>query len=154
MDQAQHIRQLAESHLKNDSQFIVDVIVLAKKLPKRVLIIVDGDQGITIDDCADISREVSAELDKSNFLGENYVLEVSTPGLDHPLKLTRQYHKNKGRKVRVKTAEETVEGLLTDVTANDITLLETIGTGKKKEEKTHVIPFDSIEKTLVLVSFK
>ena len=154
MDQIQHIHQLAESHLKDASQFIVDVIVLAKKLPKRVLIIVDGDQGITIDDCADISREVSAELDKSNLLGENYVLEVSTPGLDHPLKLTRQYYKNKGRKVRVKTSDETVEGLLTDVTENDITLIETIGAGKKKEEKTHVIPFVSIEKTLVLVSFK
>lgn len=155
MDIAAEIKKIGEAKLTDPAHFVVDVVVSARKGPKKVLIIVDGDNGISIDDCANLSREVSKTLDETAVLGEeSYLLEVSTPGLDYPLQLKRQYKKNIGRKVRVKLSDKTVEGKLEAVNEEFISLQEEVGTGKKKEIKTVDIPFSLIEKTLVLVSFK
>lgn len=154
MDLTGEIQQLAQKHLKSDSQFVVEVIASLKKVPNKLIVILDGDQGVTIDDCADMNRALSAALDEKSVLNNPYMLEVSTPGLDHPLKLKRQYYKNKGRKVRVKHGSGTVEGILTGVTDNEITLHQESGKGKKKEVKEIRMPFAEIEKTFVLVSFK
>lgn len=154
MDVAGEIRKRAEALLKTESHFIVDIILSFKKIPRKVLVIMDGDQGVTIDDCAELSRELSKIMDDEGLLDEAYMLEVSTPGLDHPLTLKRQYHKNVGRKLKVKTAAKTEEGLLTTVTADAIELVQVEGTGKKRTEKTVVVPFADIEKAFVLVSFK
>lgn len=145
---------MAESLLKDQAHFIVDVIASFKGAVGKVLVIVDGDAGIGIDDCAELSRDLSKALDDSNLISGAFNLEVSTPGLDQPLKLKRQYVKNIGRNVRVRQAEQTDEGKLTAVDENSIRLTQLIGSGKKKEEKTIEIPFDKIDKTIVLVSFK
>jgi ribosome maturation factor RimP len=148
------IQELAEKHLKNDSQFIVEVIASLKKKPNKLIVIIDGDHGVTIDDCADLSRALSTALDEANLMPDPYHLEVSTPGLDHPLKLIRQYYKNKGRQLKVKTASGIHQGKLVEVTDKAITLEEVNGTGKKKEVKEVVILFSEIDKTFVMVSFK
>ena len=96
------IKKLAESFLKDESHFVVDVICSLRNNPKKLLVILDGDKGINIDDCAEFSRELSAALDTSNLVEGAFVLEVSTPGLDQPLKIRRQYVKNVGRNVKVK----------------------------------------------------
>lgn len=118
------------------------------------MVVLDGDNGITIDDCAILSRELSDVLEESGMAGENYLLEVSTPGLDQPLKLKRQYKKNIGRSVRVKLSDKQVEGKLTAINEESITLSQEIGKGKKREVHTVEIRFSEIEKTFVLVSFK
>ncbi len=145
---------MAQSLLKDESHFIVDVVASFKGNPGKLLVIVDGDNGIGIDDCADLSRELSKTLDEANLIDKAFNLEVSTPGLDQPLKSKRQYVKNIGRNVRVRLADKTEEGKLTAVTDLAIVLTQTVGSGKKKEEKTVEIPFDKIDKTIVLVSFK
>jgi ribosome maturation factor RimP len=154
MDLAVEIRHLAESKLASEGQFIVDVVISSRQGPRKVLILLDGDQGVSIDDCADLSREMAKALDENNWITDNYTLEVSTAGIDHPLKFLRQYKKNIGRKVKVKLKETTVEGTLAEADAEKIVLNEEVGTGKKKEVKTREIPFTEIEKTLVMVSFK
>lgn len=154
MELLEQIKKLAESHLKEESHFVVDVIVSMRNNPKKLLIIVDGDKGIIIDDCAELSREVSKALDETNLLDGAFILEVSTPGLDQPLKSRRQYVKNIGRNVKVKMKEATVEGKLAGVQENRVELLQLIGSGKKREEKRVEISFEDIEKTFVLVSFK
>jgi len=154
MDLAVEIRRLAESKLANESQFIVDVVLSSRQGPRKVLILLDGDHGVSIDDCADLSREMAKALDENDWISDNYTLEVSTSGLDHPLKLVRQYKKNIGRRVKVKLKDVTVEGTLTAADDEKIVLNEDTGTGKKKETKTREIPFTEIEKTLVMVSFK
>ncbi|HYG18927.1 MAG TPA: ribosome maturation factor RimP [Ohtaekwangia sp.] len=154
MDATDEIKRIVEETLTDPSQFLVEVLVSAKKGPKKVLIIIDGDNGISIDDCALVSREVSARLDESGLLDDSYLLEVSTPGLDHPLKLERQYRKNIGRKLKVKLPDRTAEGKLTEVGANKIVLEEETGAGKKKEIVRLDIEFSQIEKAFVLVSFK
>lgn len=145
---------MAESLLKDQAHFIVDVIASFKGAVGKVLVIVDGDKGIGIDDCADLSRDLSKVLDDSNLISGAFNLEVSTPGLDQPLKLKRQYVKNIGRNVRVRQPEQTDEGKLTAVNESSIQLTQLVGSGKKKEEKIIEIPFDKIDKTIVLVSFK
>ena len=118
------------------------------------MVLLDSDNGINIDECADLSRALSNVLDEVTWLEDSYLLEVSTPGLDHPLKLKRQYHKNIGRRLKVKVLEKMEVGKLIAVADEMITLEQEIGTGKKKEIKTIGIPFTDIEKAFVLVSFK
>jgi ribosome maturation factor RimP len=154
MDIVAEIRRIAESELTDQSQFIVDVIVSSKQGPRKILVLLDSDNGIKIDECADLSRALSNVLDEVTWLEDSYLLEVSTPGLDHPLKLKRQYHKNIGRRLKVKVLEKMEEGKLIAVADEMITLEQEIGTGKKKEIKTIGIPFTDIEKAFVLVSFK
>lgn len=154
MDLAAQIRQLAESKLVNPSLFVVDVVISNRQGPGKVMVFLDGDNGVSIDDCADLSREIGKELDENGWIENNYTLEVSTAGIDQPLKMIRQYRKNVGRKVKVKLKEKTVEGRLSEVQDDKILLVEEIGSGKKKEERIHDIAFADIEKTLVMVSFK
>jgi ribosome maturation factor RimP len=153
MDLQTEIRGIVEEKLSQD-QFLVEVLISSKKGPSKVLILVDGDKGFSIEDCAELSRHVAKILDERNLIESNYLLEVSTPGVDHPLKLKRQYLKNVGRLLKVKLADTTLEGRLTQASDEKILLSQEIGSGKKKETKEVEIPFSDIEKAFVMVSFK
>jgi ribosome maturation factor RimP len=92
---------------------------------RRLLrIVVDGDGGVSLDDAADVSREISAMLDEVNALGEvAYTLEVSSPGVDRPLTEPRHWRRAVGRLVKVKVAGEgTVEGRILAADADGVTL--------------------------------
>jgi ribosome maturation factor RimP len=154
MDLTSEIRKMTELQLKDD-QFIVDIVASSRPGPKKISVILDGDAGISIDDCAEVSRQLSKQLDENSLIEDNYTLEVSTPGLDQPLKLKRQYKRNIGRKLRVKTVDQKlIEGKLSEVSEEIITLIEEIGNGKNKELKESSVPFSAIDKAFVLVSFK
>lgn len=153
MDLREKITEIAQSKLTDDSQFIVDVVASSKPGSRKVVVILDGDTGVTIDDVTNLSRAISAELDEQPLIEENYTLEVGTPGLDQPLKMKRQYYKNIGRELKVHTTEKKiVQGALTAVSEERIVL--DIKEGKKKETKSTEIPFSHIEKAIVMVSFK
>jgi ribosome maturation factor RimP len=92
---------------------------------RRLLrIVVDGDHGVSLDNAADVSREISAMLDEVNALGEvAYTLEVSSPGVDRPLTEPRHWRRAVGRLVKVKvTGEGTVEGRILAADADGVTL--------------------------------
>ena len=119
-------------------------------------ILVDGDDGIAIEDCVQISRHVGFYLEEENAIDRAYRLEVSSPGIDTPLLLHRQYQKNIGRAVRVKGVEgEKREGTLIAVNDKSITIEETKKEkGKKAVQQEAEIPLDNITETKVLISFK
>ncbi len=119
-------------------------------------ILMDGDQGIAIEDCVKISRHVGFHLEEEEVIATAYRLEVSSPGIDSPLVLVRQYEKNIGRSVQVKTPEgEKREGKLLEVSSTAITIEESKKEkGKKAELIQAVIPFEQITETKVLISFK
>jgi ribosome maturation factor RimP len=100
----------------------VRVTVAGKRRLLRV--VVDSDHGVSLDDAADVSREVSALLDARNALGEvPYTLEVSSPGVDRPLTEPRHWRRARGRLVRVKvTGEGSVEGRVLAADADGVTL--------------------------------
>lgn len=154
MDPVEEIRRLAGTCIGNESQFIVDVKLSSRKGPKKLLVIVDGDEGVSIDDCAAISRGLSKALDDAGMLEDQYLLEVSTPGVDQPLTLERQYRKHVGRRLKVTTGGVTHEGLLESLNRDGIVLSGSSGKGKSAEAWRKEIPFSGIEKAFVLVSFK
>lgn len=153
MDLGEDIKKLAEEYLL-PGQFLVDVVISARKGPKKVVVLVDGDAGFSIEDCAELSRHLAKTLEDRNLIEDNYLLEVSTPGLDHPLKFKRQYMKNIGRFLKVKLADKVVEGKLEVVSENFIVLKQETGTGKKKETTSVEISMADIEKAFVQISFK
>jgi len=133
--------------------FLVEV----KMLPNNKLIIhVDGDEGISIQDCVAISRHVGFHLEEENAIEQAYNLEVSSPGVGEPLKLIRQYNKNIGRTVSIKLKEGLKkEGKLLAVTENNLLIEESVKEkGKKAVAIQTAIPFNDILETSVLISFK
>lgn len=92
---------------------------------RRLLrVVVDSDHGVSLDDAADVSREISALLDVSNVLGQiPYTLEVSSPGVDRPLTEPRHWRRARGRLVRAKVAGEgSVEGRVLAADGDGVTL--------------------------------
>lgn len=81
------ILKLAEEHLLNTSQFLVDLTVSSDN---KIMIYIDGDESVSIDDCVDLSRHVEFSLDREE---EDFALNVSSAGVDMPLKFMRQYPK-------------------------------------------------------------
>lgn len=133
--------------------FLVDVQMQGSGI---LSILVDGDQGVAISDCVAISRHVGFHLEEENAIEQAYKLEVSSPGLDTPLKSVRQYHKNINRTLSIKLSDGSkCEGKLTVAAETGITIQESIKEkGKKAALVEKFIPFDSIIETKVLVSFK
>jgi ribosome maturation factor RimP len=133
--------------------FLVDV----KMHPNgKLMILVDGEKGIGIADCAQISRHVGFHLEEENVLDTAYNLEVSSPGVDAPLVMARQYVKNVGRQLAIKLADGSKkEGKLTGITEDAVIIEETNKEkGKKAETTETVIPLTQITETKVLISFK
>lgn len=122
----------------------------------RVQILIDGDNGVTIEDCAAISRYIGYHLEEEDLIPSAYHLEVSSAGLDQPLLIERQFEKNIGRKVRVVLKEGgKVEGKLLKY-GNAALTLEVANKEKRKKAvlKEELIPLDNIKETKVLISFK
>ncbi len=146
--------ELAGASLLNSGQFLVDVVASNRNFSK-ITVILDGDQGVTIEDCSQVSRELSKKLDEIDFGVEHYVLEVTTPGLDHPLKLKRQFQKNIGRRLKVHRQDKNIlQGKLTAADEERIILIQEVKEGKITTEKEVILPYEEIEKAFVMVSFK
>jgi ribosome maturation factor RimP len=128
----------------------VRVTVAGKRRLLRV--IVDSDHGVSLDDAADVSREISALLDASNALGEvSYTLEVSSPGVDRPLTEPRHWRRARGRLVRVKvTGEGSVEGRLLAADADGVTI-GTVLNGRPSGERR--LPYADMGAGSVQVEF-
>ena len=132
-------------------------IVSVRFLNNGVLeILLDGDNGIAIEDCVQVSRHVGYHLEEENVIDRAYRLEVSSPGVDSPLLLGRQYQKNVGRDVKVKLLDGAKkEGQLRSVTNSTISIEEKVKEkGKKAVLIQTEIPIDQIKETKVLISFK
>ena len=149
------IRTVVEESLaSHEDLFLVDIVKKGNDRSGKVIVLLDGDQGISIDQCAKVSREVSHFIDEEIELNEPLTLEVSSAGLDHPLKSKRQYVKNIGKNVKVTLSDQSqVEGKLKKVD-DEAVELEVLIDKKKKTTEAEVINFEDINKTIVLVSFK
>ncbi|KAA3440175.1 ribosome maturation factor RimP [Rufibacter hautae] len=150
------IEEFAQAALPEPDLFIVSVKVSDTPVRPKVTILADGDQGISIDQCAQISRRVSKRIEEA--MGEefSYVIEVSSPGVDFPLTTERHYRKNIGRSVKLTFeggAEKT--GEIRDVLEDGILLAEEVKQKHKKAllEPVHVA-FSNIVKAQIVISFK
>ena len=136
----------------SEDTFLVEV----KMTPgNQITVLLDADNGITIEKCTAVNKALYKYLEESGLFEDgNFSLEVSSPGIDKPLKLHRQYTKNIGRKVEVELLDGTkLEGTLTHVNDEDIIIEEKSGKGKKITMNTTTILFKPIEHTSVLITF-
>jgi ribosome maturation factor RimP len=134
--------------------FVVDLSVHGNQSRFKIELKLDGDQGISIDQCAAISRRLISEIESRDLIEGHFNLEVSSPGLDYPLVQKRQYHKNIGRKFKILTLDnKTISGELLEVGEEDILLLEEKKIKKKVEIGETRISFSNIKQAKVLVSF-
>lgn len=154
MQVEERVRELIEEKIADREDLFIVSIRMLKSAVLEILL--DGDQGIAIADCVAVSRHVGFHLEEENTIENAYRLEVSSPGLDSPLILLRQYEKNIGRDIRVKLDNsDKHEGKLLSATEDLVTLeVKVKEKGKKAEVKEVVFPMNQIKETKVLISFK
>ena len=141
------IKELVEPILDEENLFLVDVVIKGHQANQKIIILADGDDGISIDQCGRVSRKVGSIIEEQDLINDRYTLEVSSPGLDFPLKDLRQYQKNVGRVLMVSLENgEEVEGKLDSV--DDEKVMLTVNKGQKE------YPFEAIKQSKVKISFK
>jgi ribosome maturation factor RimP len=147
------IYTLIEPLLQEDpSYFLVHI----KVKPGHIIrVYIDGDQGLPIKQCTSFNRRLYKAIEEAAWFPEgDFALEVSSPGVDEPLLLNRQYVKNIGRNVEVILNDEKVYvGNLKEVTDKDILIEWTAGKGKKASQEQLLIPFENIKSTIVQIQF-
>lgn len=132
--------------------FLVEIRI---KPTNNVKVFLDSDLGISIERLIQYNRALYKQLEEENiFPGGDFSLEVSSPGLDEPLKMHRQYLKNTGRFVEVLQVDGVKkEGKLISTSDTEIVIEEEKGKGKKKELVQHSIPLEAIKTTKVQIKF-
>jgi ribosome maturation factor RimP len=144
------IRDLVETKLSETSLFVTDLVV---KQGNLIQIFIDGDQEVSIDDCVALSRHIESNLNRDE---EDFTLQVSSAGVDQPLKSLRQYKKNIGRRLGIDLNDGTkISGKLLDAGVEKIQIETEIKKGHKiLPGNTLEIDYQDITKAFCLVSFK
>jgi len=149
----EHIERLVNGMLSEEPEYFMVQVKI--KPTNNIKVFIDGDNGITIEKCVRFNRRLYKLIeDLAIFPEGDFSLELSSPGVDEPLKMKRQYAKNIGRFVEVAFNDGGCkEGKLLDIADEDIILEEIIGKGKNLVTQQLVIPFNSIKTTTVQIKF-
>ncbi|MBK5286273.1 MAG: ribosome assembly cofactor RimP [Bacteroidia bacterium] len=147
------IRDIVGEKLEGTDCFVVEV----KVHPGRISVLLDKPSGIKIEECAEVNRHLNHELEESRAL-EHYNIEVSSPGMEEPLKVLQQYRRRIGKTVGVVTKDGMRrEGILKNADENLIELEEIIlkkSNGKKiSHSELRTIPMNEIKETRVVFKF-
>ena len=144
---------VSEGLQEKTSVFLIDLIISESF---KIIVTLDGDNGVALQDCIDISRAIENNLDREE---QDFSLEVASVGVGSPLKMVRQYKKNVGRTLIVKLAAETIEAELVEANDNFIILSwkarepKKVGKGKETVQKRQEIPYTEIKEAIVTVTF-
>lgn len=150
-----YIEGLVNEKIADTEYFIVDIVVSSSN---QIRVEIDGDKGVKINDCVQISRHIEGNLDREEV---DFELTVSSAGMDQPFKILRQYQRYLGRDVEVKTSNgEKLKGKL--ISANEERVeIETSRKekieGKKKKQliiENRLVPMEQVKETKVVISFK
>lgn len=149
IDVAEKTAEIAESIARSRGLELVDLEYKREGRQMVLRLFIDRDGGITLDDCAAISRELSEVLDVEDIIKDNYTLEVSSPGLNRPLKKAADFQRCIGKLIKVRTFElfpdeqgsrrKTFLGELTGFQDDKVFM-------KLKEGQDAIIPLDKIAK--------
>ncbi|MCC5946527.1 MAG: ribosome maturation factor RimP [Bernardetiaceae bacterium] len=154
------LRQVVEHCIEDPQVFIVNIDFKATP-PHNLTVIIDGDEGVTIRTCADLSRKVGEALEETPLFEGAYLLEVTSPGAEEALSLLRQYPQHIGRKLRIlQTDGKERKGKLQSIEGENLHITEEyeVVEGKSKKPKVKFKPaqiaFQNIDKSFVELSFK
>ena len=147
------VQNLLDSILAEEQEYFC--VNMKIKPTNNFKIFIDGDNGITIEKCVSFNRKLYKLIEAQSYFPEgDFSLELSSPGIDEPLKLVRQYTKNIGRNIEIVFNDDTKkEGKLLAVTETEITIETSEGKGKKQIIEQVLIAFENIKTAVVQVSF-
>jgi ribosome maturation factor RimP len=152
MIKEQDIRKLIDEHLEGTDKFLVELKV---KAGNNILVFIDGDHDVLLQDCIDLSRHIESNLDRDE---EDFSLNVSSHGLDQPLRMFRQYPKNVGRVLNIIMEDGSrKKGKLLKAEKEGLTIMPSVTKNKKKTKKDiteEYISFDHVKETKVVATFK
>lgn len=138
---------------ENKSLFLISLEVNSAN---NIKVVIDGDEGVSVNDCIEVSRAIEHNLDREE---EDFSLEVTSAGASEPLLMPRQYKKNIGRRLKVKTADDKFEGDLVTADEKEIKLSwkarepKPVGKGKVTVQKEVVLPYSDIVEAKVKITF-
>ena len=155
MDFRAKVEQLVHEFLETRKDlYLVDLKISAGD---DITVILDGDEGLSLQDCLDASRAIEFNLDREE---HDFSLQVMSPGLSEPLKLPRQFKKNMGREIEVLlNSDEKIQGEVVAVDEDKVTVVlryrrpKLIGKGKEDVVENKEIPYTEIKKALVVIKF-
>ena len=143
-----YIRQLVEEKLEGTDMFIVELSVSSNN---KIVVEIDGMSGVAIVDCVEVSRQIESNLDRDQ---EDFELQVSSAGIDKPLRDKRQFEKNIGREVKILLQDSAeLKGELLEV-GDSLKLKLPASKKKKLPEREEIIAWENIRETKILISFK
>ncbi len=144
------VSSMVNALIDNSALFLVDIKI---KPTNNLKVFIDGDSGVNIDAVSKLNRALYKQIEEAGMYPDgDFSLEVSSPGVDEPLKFFRQYKKNIGRTILVSLSDNIEKlGVLKSVSEDSILIEETIG--KKKEKIETEINFAQIVKTVVQIVF-
>ena len=144
---------ITQALLEKPSVFLIDLTISDSF---KITVNIDGDNGVILQDCIDLSRAIESNLDREE---QDFSLEVASVGVGSPLKMIRQYKKNVGRTLIVKLETQTIEAELVEANDNFIILSwearepKKVGKGKETVQKRQEIPYTEIKEAIVTVTF-
>lgn len=140
------VLDIVKDVLEGSDKYLVNMKITPDN---RIFVDLDGDNGINIDDCIEVSRAIENSLNRDE---EDFELNVSSAGADSPLKMPRQYRRHVGRELSVEPFEgEKVEGILTEVGDGQFTI-KTKGS-KKEPSQELTFAFEDVKTARVLIRF-
>lgn len=145
----QRIHSIIEEIVHSSEYLLVDAVIRGSEHKPVIEVFIDSAKGVTTVECADVSRKLHVALEDKDIVNQSYRLDVSSPGVDRPLKFLEQFQKNIDRKFRVKyNNDETTsefEGKL--ISINNTELCFSVN----KEEV--IVEFAQVVSAHVLISF-
>ncbi|MDD2197358.1 MAG: ribosome assembly cofactor RimP [Bacteroidales bacterium] len=151
----ERVEAIVNECIDSEKEFVVDVSISANN---KILVLLDSDEGISIDRCVKVSRKIEQDLDEDDL---DFELEVSSAGLSSPLKVVRQYKKNLGRSLNVISNDgEKTKGKLVEVNDNDFSIeVEELlkPEGKKRKElvlRTVTLAYNEVKSAKIIISFR
>lgn len=152
------VKQNIEKVINEFLETRADLFLIEFKVDEKfkVTIDIDGDNGVNLQDCIDLSKSIDAKVDREE---QDFSMEVASVGATSPLRFPRQFIKNKGRRLSVKAHNEVFEGDLTEASEDSFTIEwkarepKKIGKGKETVEKKQVFTYDEVSEAKVIIIF-
>ncbi|MGH2664493.1 ribosome assembly cofactor RimP [Flavobacterium sp.] len=148
------VKKLVDEGLdQHPGLFLIDITITDSY---KIIVTLDGDNGVQLQDCINMSRIIENNLDREE---QDFSLEVASAGVSASLKLIRQYRKNIGRTLKIKTSSQTIEAKLLQVEDEGITVEwssrepKKIGKGKETVIHNEKIAYGDIIEAVVTIIF-
>jgi ribosome maturation factor RimP len=149
---AEQLKVYIEEAIADTNLFIVEIKGIAVK---RAMVLLDGDEGVKIEDCARVSRHINQKMEEDGLEEALISLEVSSPGVDFPLKFERQYPQHVGRTLAIKLLDgKELEGKLISIDGAVIAVEEKIKEKGKKVSLNNIsLALSEIAEAKIKVTF-